>query len=106
MTSLRRILLIGTPALMLAVGASLQAAPAPARMVKCGQPATRMAAFLQKVGLAARVKPCETASPGPGSLGEWCVNDGHHCSGPDGAGKCTTVYDGVQWGCVCQPNGR
>jgi hypothetical protein len=106
MTSLRRILLIGTPALMLAAGASLHAASAPPRLVKCGQPATRMAAFLQKVGLAARVKPCEAASPGPGSLGEWCTNPGHHCSGPDGAGKCTTAYDDGVWSCVCLPNGR
>jgi len=104
MTSLKRILLIATPCLMLTLSVSLNAAPQ--RMVRCGQPATRMAALLQKVGLAARVKPCETASPGPGSLGEWCTNNGHHCSGPDGAGKCTTVYDGNEWGCVCQPNGR
>ena len=104
MTSLKRILLIGTPFLMLTVSASLNAA-AP-RMVKCGQPATRMAAFLQKVGLAARTKPCETASPAPGVLGEWCVNNGHHCSSPEGAGRCTSVYDGVAWGCFCQPNGK
>jgi hypothetical protein len=103
MTSLKRILLIGTPALMLAVSASLNATPK--AMVKCGQPATRMAAFLQKIGFAARAKPCETA-PVIGSLGEWCVNDGHHCSGPEGAGKCTTVYDSGQWACVCQPNGK
>src|SRR5690242_8108133 len=104
MTSLKRILLISAPALMLAVSASMQAAQP--RMVKCGQPATRMAAFLQKLGFAGKIKACETASPGPGSLGEWCVNDGHHCSGPDGAGKCTTVFDGVEWGCVCQRNGQ
>src|SRR5437762_14275599 len=100
MTSLKRILLIGAPCVMLSVSASLNAAPN--RMVKCGQPATRMAAFLQKLGAGARGKPCETASPGPGSVGDWCTNDGHRCSGPDGAGTGRTANDVVARCCVVQ----
>jgi hypothetical protein len=104
MKSLRRILLIGTPFLMLTVGMSLNAAPK--KMVKCGQPATRMAAFMQKLGLAGRIKPCETASPGPGSVGEWCTNPGNHCADANGSGKCTTLFEEGVWSCVCQPNGK
>ncbi len=104
MTSPKRILLIGTPFLFLALGAGLNAAPN--RLIKCGQPATRMAAFLQKLGFAGKTQPCEAAPPYPGSPGEWCLNDGHHCNDGNGSGKCTTVSDGGEFACVCKPNGK
>lgn len=103
MKSPKRMLLIATPVLLLSLGAALHAAPK--RPMKCGQPPSLIMAVAQKLGLAAKPAACETASPN--IPGEWCVNDGHNCRDANGTpGKCTSVYDGSMWSCVCAPHGK
>ena len=107
MTMPKRLLLIGTPVMFFLLIGSLYAAPT--KRAKCGQPPTGIAAFFQKIGFAAKTKACETISF-DNINGEQCANPGRHCSGPDGPGKCISVYDpdavgpilgkGV-WSCDC-----
>jgi hypothetical protein len=100
MTMPKRLLLIGTPLMFFLLVGGLHAAPK--KPAKCGQPPTGMAAFFQKIGFAAKSKPCETVTPS-GILGEQCADPGRHCSGPDGPGKCNSVFDAATnvWSCVC-----
>jgi len=94
----KRLLLVGTPLMFFLLVGSLYAEPK--KPAKCGQPPTGIAAFFQKIGLAAKPKACETVTPS-GVLGEQCADPGRHCSGSDGPGKCTSLYDGAVWSCVC-----
>src|SRR5215813_13827945 len=86
----KRLLLVGTPWMFFLLTGSVYASPK--KPAKCGQPPTGIAAFFQKIGLAAKDKPCQTITP-DNIKGEQCADPGRHCSGPDGSGKCMSVFD-------------
>jgi hypothetical protein len=90
MMSVKRIVRIGIPLVVVALGAIFYA-QIPARAASCGHP-TLVVSMLRKVGLS-HTQSCEVIPNPNGGLGEWCVNVGHHCNDGSGPGKCRTVFD-------------
>ena len=90
MMSLKRMLRIGIPLIVLAL-ALLVYAQSPAHAASCGHP-TVVASILQKVGLS-HSHSCAVMPNPNGGPGEWCVNTGHHCNDGAGPGRCLTVFE-------------
>ena len=88
MTSIKRMVRIGIPMVVVALGLVLYAQAAKA---SCGHP-TVLTAILQQVGLV-HSQACATMPNPNGGSGEWCANVGHHCNDGAGPGKCITVFD-------------
>src|SRR5215203_5793331 len=99
MLSLKRISLVGIPAAVLALGATLYAHT---QSNDCAHPSL-VAKVMQASGMA-KIQPCQLLQIGDNN--ETCLNEGRHCNIGNGSGKCINVPDSATGNlrCQCVPN--
>jgi hypothetical protein len=85
MFSPKRVIRLGLPVAVLALGATVYAQ---ARSNDCGHPSL-LARAMRATGMA-HIQPCAVV---PGYDGEFCADVGHHCNVGNGPGKCRNVAD-------------
>src|SRR3954470_1756828 len=98
MLSLKRIIRVGIPAAVLALGVTVYAQ---SRSNDCAHP-TLLAKAMNATGMA-KIQPCVLLELGDGQA---CLDPGKHCNVGNGAGKCTNVPDEGTGNlrCQCVPN--
>jgi hypothetical protein len=99
MFSLKRIVRVGLPVAVLALGVSLYAQ---SRSTDCAHPSL-VARVMQASGLGGKLQPCAILQSVEGGV---CLNEGRHCNIGNGSGKCLNVPDPAtgNLSCQCVPN--